>query len=153
MSSCRLIVFERSGHWAAALRAPGLSGLPPVVETRSLAACSDALVQWPASLVALEATASSSDTVRTWIVEQLRVQQRAAMVALLAPEAANAELMFREAGAVDVIASVLDVPRIARLAKRCAARAPDSEPTFEQFVAEMLPWPGLATREWLADAT
>lgn len=150
MSRCRLIVYERTGHWAAALRATGVSGLPRIVETRSLAACVGALDQSPRSLVALEISTLNDTAALDVLVAALRQHPQSAIVALLSPAAIGAEPLFREAGAMDVIRSVLDVPRLARLAARVAARAPAAELTLDQFITEALPWSGLATREWLA---
>lgn len=153
MSRSRLIVFERTGHWAAVLRATGVPDLPRIVETRSLAACQAALAQSPHSLVALEISNLNDTAALDFLAAALRQHPQLAIVALLSPAAIGAEPLLREAGAVDVVRSVLDLPRLARLAARFAARAPAAELPLDQYITEALPWPGLATREWLATQT
>jgi hypothetical protein len=75
---------------------------------------------------------------------------RAMAVALLAPEAEAAAGMLREAGAVDAIASVVDAPRLAGLARRHHARAPKREMSLHEFVTAQMPWAAHATPSHLA---
>jgi hypothetical protein len=128
-------------------------GLPPVVETRSLAACREALAESPQSLIALETSVAHCDAVQSFMTSMARIHSDVPLIGLLTPEAAEAEVLLREAGAVDVIHSVLEIPRLARLAARYARQTPYVEPSLDRFVADMLPWPGLATREWLASVS
>ena len=67
------------------------------------------------------------------------------VVALLGPEMQAAAPLLREAGAADAIISVLEVPRVWRLAEWQLTRAPRSDLTLREIVAERMPWPTHAT--------
>jgi hypothetical protein len=144
MPACRLIVCEKTSHWAAALRAC-LGRQPRIVETRSLAACKAELSQAPASLVALETTAGNVEAIISFISSINQRFPRASLVVLLAADAEAAALLLREAGAIEAVASVLELPRVARLAHRQLRQAPDEPLSPGQFVAERLSWPAHAT--------
>jgi hypothetical protein len=150
MSACRLIVFEKTSHWAVVLRAE-LAGKPPrLVEVRSWADCQAAVSQSLFSLVAIEVTAANVEAAVERVVWLTREHPNCRVAALLAPEFCEAEplaaeWLVREAGAIEAICSVLEVPRLARLASRLAARAPRRSQSIEEFIADRIPWPGLAT--------
>jgi len=149
MPACRLIVFEKTSHWAVVLRAELAGNAPRLVEERSWAGCQAAAGQWPASLVAIEVTAANVEAAVERVVWVTREYPRCRVAALLEAEFAEreplaAELLLREAGAIEVIRSVLEVPRLARLARRMAAHAPRTNQSIEEFVADRMPWPGLA---------
>ena len=55
--------------------------------------------------------------------------------------------LLRQAGAVDVICSLLEAPRLARLARRQLTLAPKQAISFDEFVAERMPWRAYATTE------
>ncbi len=138
--TCRLIVCEKTNRWATALRAAlGRSPLQ-VVETRGLAGCATALADAPASLVAVEVTAANLDQAVEFVVQTGRRFPRVLVVALLTEETASAERLVQEAGAVDVIGSVLDAPRIVRVARRHYSLAPPAELGFVELVQQRMPW-------------
>jgi hypothetical protein len=145
MSNCQLIVWERTSHWASVLRASLGAWQPQVVETRSLALCEAALMEAPASLVAVAVTPDSLEAVVGFLRRLSQRFPRATAVVLLALEVEAAAGLLREAGALDAIASVLDVPRLARLARRHHARAPKREMTLHEFVVDQMPWAAYAT--------
>jgi hypothetical protein len=145
MSACRLILLEKTGRWAAAVRLAHAGRLPPLVETRSWADCSAAVRDWPRSLVAVEVTPGNLGAAVDWIVSAARSFPACRLVCLTTPELSPAELLLREAGAIDVIRSVLETPRLARLARRHDVRAPRQAQSLEEFVAERMPWPALTT--------
>src|SRR5262245_32095511 len=151
MPSCRLIVCEKSNHWAPSLRDAladdPAQGPPTIVETRSLAGCEAALAAAPASLVAIEITATNLEAVLSSMARIQEQYPRAALVGLLTAEAISAAELVREAGAIDAVSSVLDTPRVARLARRQLATAPQQELSFQEFVAEQMPWPAQATTQ------
>jgi hypothetical protein len=138
--TCRLIVLEKTNRWAAALRAALLGSRMRVLETRSLTGCESALCEAPASVVALEVTPANLDLVVDFVLQNSRRFPRAALVALLAEDAAGAEQAVREAGAIDAIGSVLGAPRIARLASRQFSLAPPPELSLQELVERQLPW-------------
>jgi hypothetical protein len=146
MNACRLIVCEKSSHWAAAVRL-SLAGRPPaVVETRGLAQAAAALAASPASLVAIETTSAQIDAVLAFLERSRQQYAQAQFLGLWAgPDAAAAQLL-REAGAIDVLTSVLAAGRCARLARRQFALAPPAGPlTLPELIAERLPWSAYAT--------
>lgn len=145
MSTCRLITCEKTSHWAAALRAALAGGPPALVETRSWADCQAALAAAPASLVAIEVTPANLEAALDAIGRIGQKYPQSRVATLLAPDLLAAEMLLREAGAIEVIGSVLAAPRLARLARRLNSRAPQGELTIQEFVNSRLPWPGLAT--------
>jgi DNA-binding NtrC family response regulator len=147
MSQCRLIVCEKSSHWASALRSALRYRPPQVVETRSLAGCEAALAESPSSLVAIEATANNLEALLGFITSVKQPFPRASVVVLLAPESLHAAPLLREAGAIDAITSVLQAPRAARLARRQLALAPKQEADVREFITQRMPWPAYATTE------
>ena len=138
--TCRLIVCEKTNRWASALRAALCRSALVVTETRSLVGCESALAEAPDSLVAVEVTAANLDQAIDFVVLTGRRFPGALVVALLTEEAAVAERLMQEAGVVDVIGSVLDVPRIALLARRYYAAAPPRELDFYELVRQRMPW-------------
>jgi hypothetical protein len=147
MPTCRLIVCEKSSPWAAALRG-ALAGNPPgIVETRSLGQTEAALEESPCSLAAIEVTASNLEAVVDFIERSGRLFPQARWIGLIAPEIRAAEGLLREAGANDVLASLVEIDRPVRFAQRQFALAPAAGPlTMHEFVAERLPWPAYATQ-------
>jgi DNA-binding NtrC family response regulator len=145
MSSCRLIICEKSTHWALSVRV-ALAGKPPkIVETRALAQAEAALAVSPASLVALESTAANLDAILEFLSRARANYPDAQLVALLAGESALAAPLLREAGAIDVFQSIHGADRLARMARRQFARTPTTEPlTMSELIAERLPWPAYA---------
>jgi hypothetical protein len=143
MPKCHLIVCEKTGQWATALRVIAPSA-PALVETRSLTAAQDALAGAPASCVALLATPDNLASVVAFIQEGGRRYSLARFVGLLNPEDITLETMLREAGAIDVICSVLDLPRLSGVAERHAARTPRTEASVVEWVQARMPWKALA---------
>jgi hypothetical protein len=146
MTAFRLIVCEKTGHWAAALR----EELPLFTEVRSLSAATELLTASPLSLVAVEVTEANLREARDFVWLTSERFPQAAVAALLTAEVSGAEELFREAGARDVIASVVHMPRIARLARRMSARSPAVELSLSELIEQTLPWPAWATSEWTA---
>jgi hypothetical protein len=141
----RLILSEKSARWAAAFRAALDKSQSQIIETRSLAGCEEALAASTASFAAIEVTASNLEATLDFVRRISSYYPNAALVALLSPESLAAAPLLREAGAIDVAASVLDAPRLARLAQRHHQLAPLEPLTPRQFLVERLPWPSHAT--------
>jgi DNA-binding NtrC family response regulator len=147
MSTCRLIVCEKSSHWAAALRGSLAGERPAVREVRSLAHVERALVESSSSVVALEVSTANLEAVLVFLERAARHFDQARFVGLVASGLAQAAPLLREAGAIDVLVSVVEIKRLARLAQRHHAIAPPADPrTMRQFVAERLPWPAYASQ-------
>ena len=147
MSSSRLILCEKTARWAAALRAalPVGSQELQIIETRSFRGCEEALARSPASLVAVEVTSTNLEAALDFVSRTNSQHPHAAIIALISPEVLAAAPLLREAGAIDVAGSVLELSRLARLAQRHFRQAPLEPFTARQFVADRLPWPAHAT--------
>ncbi|MBW8884217.1 MAG: hypothetical protein JF612_05455 [Planctomycetia bacterium] len=157
--SSRLILCEKTARWVTAFGAAGSVGCVKaaprgrnapsrkieIIETRSIPGCEEALAASPTSFVAIEVTAVNVEATLSFLIRTASRFPRAALVALLSPDTQGAAPLFREAGAIDVAASVLEAPRLVRLAQRHQQQAPADALTPRQFVAECLPWPTHAT--------
>jgi hypothetical protein len=151
MTACRLIICEKTSHWATALRLALCEQQslcdqqPRLVETRSLTGCDSALVESPASLVALEVTGDNVEKVLEFVVRSRVRFPEATFAALLAADAVGAAPLVREAGAIDAINSILDSQRLARLALRQFSLAPQPELGLRELITERMPWSAHAT--------
>jgi hypothetical protein len=96
----------------------------------------------------VEVTAANVEQVRDFVFEVRERFPGARVVALLTTDVLAAERLLSEAGAVDVIGSVLEAPRVARMARRMAAQTLDVELSVRELAEQTLPWPALATPEW-----
>jgi hypothetical protein len=141
----RLILCEKTKRWAAAFRAALGKSQQLMLETRSLPGCEEALAASPASFIAIDVTASNLEATLDFVRRISSHYPNAALVALLSPEFLAAAPLLREAGAIDFAASVLEAPRLARLAQRHHQLAPVAPLTPRQFLIERLPWPSHAT--------
>lgn len=139
MNDC-LIVCERHGQWAAALRSliPEVAGR--LVETRSQIATEEALAANPQCFVAVQVDSDEWDGVVSFLQQASQRYPRARFAVLLDCVAGGQEILFREAGAIEVIHSVLDLPRLAKLACRHADRQASGELSLQRFVQARMPW-------------
>jgi DNA-binding NtrC family response regulator len=147
MANCRFIVCEKDASWAAALRRALGKAQPRVVETRSLAQCAAALSEAPASFVAIEATTNNIDKVMDFLSRAIAEHPHAVFVVPLAPELDSIGAAVREAGAIDAIGSVLDLPRLVRAAERHFARVRPPDLSLRESVWQQMPWAGHASAE------
>lgn len=139
--TARLIVCEKSGRWAAALRRQAGERELPIVEARSSEQAVRELETFPASLVAVEMiAASAAEAASRWSATAQRFPA-ARWIALLDEALANHELLFREAGALHIVVSPRDLSATVRLIRRHLARAPQSEMSLEESILARLPWP------------
>jgi DNA-binding NtrC family response regulator len=146
MPSSRLILCEKTARWAPALRAALGDSRLQLVETRSIPGCEEALAASPASFIAIEVTIANLDATLD-LVRRIKAHYANAVVVALCPtDALAAAPLLREAGVIDVAVSVLEAPRLARLARRHHQQAPADPLTPREFVAERLPWPAHATK-------
>jgi len=136
-----VIVCEQTGRWAVALRRELADRSVPLVETRSLADCGDALRRSPASLVVLELTERSAARLVDWMfrLERDFPVARAAVVAR--PSMAAWEGLLREAGAVHFATSVRRLRPLAGVALRHLDQAPRPQWTVTEWIWARLPWP------------
>ena len=136
----RLIVCEREGRWAVALR----RDLPrPEVllhETRSVEECWEALARWPASFVVVELTRANA----TAVLERMAWLERdfpLAGVAVVADRALGfCEWLIREAGAVHFTVSPRGLGPLGCLAVRHLDAAPPLRRPLTERIWASLPW-------------
>jgi len=140
MQSARIIVCEKTGSWAAALRGVLSATQHCVRETRSLAECWRELEQSPASLVALELTSEDSEALVRRLLDLSRRFPRARAIVLGRRVLKPFESLFREAGAAHVLLSPRGVSGAARLIERHMAQVPREQLTFHQSIWNRLPW-------------
>ena len=143
----RLIVCEKSGHWAQRLRRNLPDGVRWIVETRSVSQLLESLKEHPTPLVLLELTPANIQYAARAVDELYRQYPHGTLVAILPTVAeksfAGSEQLawlLRELGAASVIRSPRAVPEIARLwAQHCRLHPPYEE-TFCGRVFNNLPW-------------
>jgi hypothetical protein len=145
MHPCRLILCEKNGQWASMLRAELRDAPPMIAETRSFVGCLSELGQSPASLAAVEVTTTNCEPALDFLIQNRERFPEAVFVAFVDHESSGAELLLREAGAIDVIRSVLEIPRLARLARRKYGRTPHPQVSLRDWASERMPWPAYAT--------
>lgn len=140
MQSARIIVCEKTGSWASALRRALSSNRNRVYETRSLAECGRELEQHPASVVALELTMENSEALVERLLDLSRRFPRARAIALGQHALKPLECLIREAGATHVLLSSRGVADAARLIERHMAEATSDQLPFRQSMWSRLPW-------------
>ena len=137
-----VIVCERDGHWAIALRRE----LPPcgvrVDQTRSLPECWKMLAGRPASFVVAELTATNVKA----LLERIARLQRdfpLARVAVVADRSLEGrEWLMREAGVVHFAVSPRDLALLAGVACRHLDQVPKPQRTITERIWASLPWRG-----------
>jgi hypothetical protein len=137
-----LIVCERTGQWAAALRRELADAGLRLWETRSLADAWDALAATPAAFLVLEllpGTAGPLWARMAWLAHDFP----RARAAVLAPRRLAAhEDLAREAGAVYFACSPRRLAPLARMIVRHLASLPPPEQTLLERIWASLPWGG-----------
>ena len=140
VSPVRVIVCERRGRWAVALRRELFGAEAAIHQTRSLDECWEALRRWPASFVVVELTRANA----TALLERMAWLQRDfpwARVAIVAERALGlCEGLMREAGAVHFTVSLRKVGPLGRLAQRHLDAAPRPQLTLSERIWASLPW-------------
>jgi hypothetical protein len=141
----RLIVCERTGRWATALRREFRS---PLIQTRSLSQCWNELsamgggfgMGFGMGFIVVELSQSNADD----LLRRMGRLQRdfpLVKVAIVAPRSmADHQWLMREAGAVHFVCSTRRLGPLALLAKRHLASLPEAVQTPEQRIWDSLPW-------------
>lgn len=137
--AAKLIVCERTGRWAVALRRELADAGVRVWETRTLADLRDELVENPASFAVVELGSNVAGLLRLLASQPRRFP--GVRVAVVADrERAEYELLIREAGAVHFVTSPRQAGLLARLACRHLAEAPAPQQTLAERIWSGLPW-------------
>lgn len=140
MQSARIIVCEKTGSWAAALRRALSPTRHRVHETRSLAECRRELAQSPASLIAVEVTMENCETLLERLLDLTRRFPKARAITFGSRALKPLECLVREAGATDVLLSPRRIADAARLIERHVAQATGDQLPFRQAIWNRLPW-------------
>jgi hypothetical protein len=139
MIESNVVVCEKTGRWAAAIRRV-LGPAPGLCETRSWPACLQALRSRTAALVAVEMLPDHAEAVCRRLAE-LSKRSRCVHAILLADRSLQkAEWLLREAGAVHVLFSPRDIIRLRPIWERFRVQNPPSQMTFREHLWSRLPW-------------
>jgi hypothetical protein len=136
----RLIVCERSGKWAVAMRRSSQIGSCRVYETRSPEECRDEVQASPASLVAVEATTANFEDILDWLAELRRDFPLCHVVVLGHRGLQRGQWLLREAGAAHVVHSPRDVDAVIRIASRQLKGKSDTDQLTRERLLDRIPW-------------
>jgi len=153
--TARLIVCERTGQWASALRRDlsdhslrshslrihglRIHGLR-IHETRNLDDAWNELRDASASLVIVEATRPRLAVVVTWLLRLGKVYPQAKAIVVGGADLVPAEWVLREAGAPLVHGSLRDPANVLRVALRHLAGCRLADRTWREQWFDRLPW-------------
>ncbi len=137
----RLIVCERTGRWAVALRRELAEAGVRVWETRTLDGCWSELAQSPTSFLVVELGGNVAGLLGR--MTRLPREFPAARLAVVADHAlAGYEGLMREAGAVHFVSSPRQTGPLAQLACRHLAQVPPPPQSLTERIWANLPWAG-----------
>jgi hypothetical protein len=139
-SSARLIVCERSGHWALLLRQKVAEAGVRVWETRFLTDCQAEIAGSPASLVVIELTKGNVNELLKTVEHWGRDYPLLRWVAVADRSLAEYEWLMREAGAVHFTCSPRQGALLAQLACRHLAQIPPPPQSLTERIWASLPW-------------
>ena len=157
MPASQVIVLERDGHWAAALRqefaharqhklrsdsSPASREAARVIEIRSWDECWQRLAQEPAALVAAELPDTNPDSVLASLSRMDRQFPEAAMLILTNRRLVPFRRLLREAGALHFVTSPRRLEGVVEIVLRRCARLPaatGSAGRLDEILAD-LPW-------------
>ena len=141
MSAASLIVCEKTPRFAPALRAALGSSPISMIELRGLGQCEASVAEAPASLLAAEITVTNLTAVIDFMDRIGRRFSQSRWTALITLDLGPVEPLLREAGAIDVLTTTLEAPRLARLARRHVALAPVQAFDLHELIGRRMPWP------------
>jgi hypothetical protein len=139
MPQSQLIVCERTGVWAAAL-ARLLPSPASIRQTRCLADSWQAFEEMPAGILGLEVTESNLRSSVALLAGLGRQYPLARAFAMTRWASEDEQWLLREAGAVDVAASMRQLHRIARIVQRHLDSVPTEDSSLPEAVWAKLPW-------------
>ena len=139
MDDFSVVVCEKTGKWAAAIRRV-LRPESGLCETRSWPACLRELQTRTAALVALEVLPENAEAVCRRVAELTRRSRHVHAVLLADRSVKPLEWLLREAGAVHVLFSPREIIRLRPVWERFWAQIPPSQLAFREHVWSRLPW-------------
>jgi hypothetical protein len=145
VSTATLIVFERTGRWAASLRRHNLVERLRMIETRSLVELEEHFPSNGNSLVGLELSQVTAGRVLEWLGRADAVQRASGIIVLADRSFRPYELLCREAGAAHFVASELELLTVGPVINRYLSRIPLGDPNEAELSAtdrirDRLPW-------------
>jgi hypothetical protein len=139
MNDQNIVVCEKTGTWAAAMRrALRLPSGP--CETRSWVACLREVQARPAAMVALEISPENAAAACQRVAELTQRFPRVRVVLLADRRLKQVEWLLRETGAVHVLFSPGDLARLRPIFRRFWEQMPAARTTFREHVWSRLPW-------------
>ncbi len=135
----RLIVCERDGRWAVALRRELAGAGVRVWETRTLDDCRRELIASPASFVVVQLGRDVVETLR-FVARQARDFPAACLAVAAKRAQADIEWPAREAGAMHFLCSPRRAGLMARIACRHLAQVPPPHQSMSARIWAGLPW-------------
>jgi hypothetical protein len=144
MGSGVVIVCERTGRWAAALRRDA-AGAPRILETRILETrtlddCRAELRLHPQALVVCEVTENNLPRVLRLLVELQATSPATRAMIVGARTLERHEALLREAGAVHALFSPRSMRAAGDMLRRQAAGASSEPESLETLAWSRLPW-------------
>ncbi len=136
----RLVVCERSGEWATALRRQIPSGEASLRQVRSADGAWQVFSEFPASLFVWEFVGERLNEQLTRLQALRRRFPRTQVVVVASRELIEWEWSIREAGALHVTYSIGDLDPLVRLARRHLRRVDSCDPGMRQHILSELPW-------------
>jgi hypothetical protein len=136
----RLIVCERAGQWAVALRQELAATGIRVWETRSLADCWDALADSPAAFLIVELRAENTGELLRRMAQLQREFPLARIAVVAARRLAAYEWLVREAGAIHFTCSARALTPLTQAAVRHLAGVPVPQQGLAERIWASLPW-------------
>jgi hypothetical protein len=138
------IFCETQGNWAVACRR-ALTAIPTtdeirLIETRTLAACRQEILDAPGAFVTIELTPACCDEALKFMMELPRWRPHVAFAVTADRAWRNYEPLVRELGAVHFVASPRQAHPLAEIAARHLAHWSESEQTPEERTLARLPW-------------
>jgi len=141
----RLIVFERTGRWAVALRRELSDRLSSsqeirIWETRGMEACRRMLSESPSALVVAEATRANIEELLAYVAQWSREFPASRIAVVTERSLAPYEAILRETAAVHVVYSTRQLREVAGLAIQHLRRAAMPLRTIHEQIWDDLPW-------------
>jgi DNA-binding NarL/FixJ family response regulator len=143
-----LIVLERDGNWAAAVRREFDDAIFPIVEARSWDETWKVVDKMPAALVAAELSAADPERMLAVLSRIERRHPQAAVVVLADRRFAPYRDLLLEAGALHFITSPRRLHEIRGIVKRRAARFGITARDRLDEIRTNLPWSELRAGDW-----
>jgi hypothetical protein len=140
MRNARLILCEKNGIWAVALRRELAGTGIRVYETRSRDECRDELAESPASFLGLELTSENIDDVYHFVMvsRDKFPHSRAVVLGLCGTELF--ECAMREAGVIHATFSPRHLGTVAILVQRHLYARPENGSSLRESIFARLPW-------------